>query len=124
MTHENIVKKLSLKLSIGENIIDLIVKDSFKNASRVLSNTDICEVEISGLGKLRISENKLKRRLDKYYEIRESYEERLSSYLSNKETMTDQEYRKLQKRLRSVNNDISNLEKKYLRLNKNNNNSN
>lgn len=116
MSHDSIIKKLSLKHSLEESVINLIVKDSFKNASRVLSNTDITEIEIAGLGKFRMSEVKLKRRLDKYYGIRQAYEEKLLSYLSNKETMTDQEYRKLEKRLRSVNGDISNLEKKYLRM--------
>lgn len=118
MNHEELVKKTSLKVSLETDLVELIVKDSFKNAHRVLSNTDISEVEIAGLGKFILSKNKLKRRLDKFYNIKQAYEEKLTSYNLNKETMTEQEFKKLEKRLVSVTSDINNLERKYLRMNK------
>jgi len=118
MNHDDIVKQTASRCSMDILTTEFVIRDSFKNMSRVLSNTDVSEVEVAGLGKFKLSENKLRRRLDKYYSIRQAYEEKQLSYLSNRETMTDQEYRKLEKKVRQVNSDISNLERKYLRLNK------
>lgn len=116
MEHEQIVKKTALKVSLPVSVIDNIIKDSLKNATRVLSHTDIGEVEIAGLGKFTISETKIRKRLDKYYNIKQRLEESLSLHLSSIEVLDEYELRKINKKIRSITNDISNLEKKYLRL--------
>lgn len=121
MNHNELIKKIANEHNVGEHIAELVVKDSFKNVSRVLSNTDISEVEIPVIGKIRMSEVKLRKRLDKYYTIREIYEEKISSYLSSRDAMSGLEFRKYEKKLKSLNNDIANLEKKYLRMNNNKN---
>jgi len=114
MNHDQIIKKVSLKESMSVEIVDLVIKDSLKNLVRELANTDLTEAEVSGFGKVIISENKLRRRLDKCYSKKQYFEQKLTNHLSGIEIMED--VKSLEKKLRTVNNDITNLEKKFNRL--------
>lgn len=116
MDHEQIIKKVSVRESLPLVTTDLIIRDSLKNAVRVLVNTDIGEVEIPGFGKIILSENKLRKRLDKYYGIQQIYEQRVLNHEAGLEVMNEKDLKTLYKRIRNITNDISNLERKYSRL--------
>ena len=116
MNHEQIVKMVSVKEDLPLALTDFIIKDSLKNAIRELSNTDLGEVEIAGFGKIWLSETKLKRRLDKYYNLKQIYEQRIINHESGIEIMEPDIYKNISKRLRNTGNDIVNLERKYSRL--------
>lgn len=118
INHEDIIKIVSKGLKKDHSLVETIIKSTYKDVVRVLSNTDTTEVELSGIGKLRLNKSKTLKKLDKLYIFRDSYNEKLKNHNSGIVPLSFDELRNLNKRILSVNKDINNIEKKYNRSNK------
>jgi hypothetical protein len=70
------IRRTAVLSQTSENITDLIIRDQWRNASKVTSpNTNISEIEFPGLGTLFISEKKALKRIKRH----EKHIERLQS---------------------------------------------
>lgn len=70
------IRRTSVLSQTSENITDLIIRDQWRNASKVTSpNTSISEIEFPSLGTLFISEKKALKRIKRH----EKHVERLQS---------------------------------------------
>lgn len=116
LSNELIIKKVASKLDMPINIVDLVIKDTFKNAIRVLGNTDISEVEISGFGKFRMSKPKYRRRIDKQYIILEKLTQKIELHNSGICKLEPDDLSVLLSKLDGVQSSINSLEKKYSKI--------
>lgn len=70
------IRRTAVLSQTSENITDLIIRDQWRNASKVTSpNTSISEIEFPSLGTLFISEKKALKRIKRH----EKHVERLQS---------------------------------------------
>lgn len=90
-----IIRGVSSELGINEDICDAVVNWSYRDARDATAKYS--SIEFSGFGKIMISGNKLKKRVEKFENIRKSAEQTLS---------TTEEKSKWEKRLNSANTSI------------------
>jgi hypothetical protein len=72
-----IIRKMSVKLMVSENVIESVVNHQFKSTIDAISNGSNRSVEVGGLGKFLFNTKKAYKKLDSLLSIKSGLEKRL-----------------------------------------------
>jgi len=102
---EWLIKTLSLRDNISQNVITSVVTHQYDEASTALNDNN--SIEISGFGKFYFNDTRAKREMAKYVSRKEDTEQKLAA-----EGISDKKRHSYERRLLTINNNIELLKTK------------
>lgn len=102
---EWIIKKMAISMVVPEKTIDAVVTHQFDSANDAVNVHKI--VEISGFGKFHFNQKKAQAQYDKFFRIKQSYENLLAD-----DSISDKKRHSTEQKMISILNDIKILKPK------------